>query len=129
MQYAEIQKEWMDKILKNNSVTDIIPNLSKSEFAKYPILLSTLFGEKDIVYSYDEYMTHLKYTKTFSEGKPNYSIKLSAENAFRNIQIMIHEGKWVIIAKSNSPAIQFVIQHPMLRDAIENLYLPIVDDF
>ncbi|MGN1059295.1 MAG: helix-turn-helix domain-containing protein [Clostridia bacterium] len=127
MQYAAMQRKLLGKILENNTVTDIIPNMSKSEFEIYPILLSAFWDEKDIMYSYDEYMAHLEYTKAFSASNPNYSVRLSAENAFRNIQIMIHEGEWVMISKSKSPTIQFVIKHAMLRDAIENLYFPIVE--
>ena len=39
---------------------------------------------------------------------------------FRNIQVRILEGKWVLISKSKHPAISFVIHHPKLLHAIEN---------
>ena len=43
---------------------------------------------------------------------------------FRNIQIRILEGKWVVISKNKAPAIHFVIHNPQLRSAIENMVIP-----
>ena len=48
------------------------------------------------------------------------------ESAFRNIQIIIHEKKWVIVSKNQAPAIHFLIRHPKMRNAFENMTIPIV---
>ena len=104
-------------------MTDFIPLLSEEEFQQYPIVLSlsTLFYEKDLVYTYDAYKKHMEYTKQFTEAHPNYTVQTTAKNAFRNMQIVIHEGKWALISKNKSPSVHFVVSHPVMLRAIENL--------
>ena len=49
-------------------------------------------------------------------------------HAFRNLQILIHEGQWAMVSKGNSPAIHFVIRHTKLRSAIENFIPPVTEE-
>lgn len=39
---------------------------------------------------------------------------------FRNIQIRIQSGAWVLLSKTNAPAMHFIIRHPKLVRAIED---------
>lgn len=126
VQSVKMKKQRFEKILEQDSVTDIIPVLSREEFENFPIIFAESFGKEDIVYSYEDYAAHLEYTLEYAKNNPNYSAEKSQKNAFRNIGIIMHEGKWVLIAKSKAPAVQFVIRHPILREAIENLEFPIV---
>ena len=87
--------------------------------------LSGLFFESDIPYAYEDYLEHKAQTEAFSLTHPNYTLKFSSAQAFRNIQIFIHEGKWAIISKSKAPVIHFVIRHPKLLSAIENFVAPL----
>ena len=57
----------------------------------------------------------------------NYIAEFTKANAFRNLQILIHEGQWAMISKGNAPAIHFVIHHPKLRSAIENFISPVIE--
>lgn len=128
--WAETQKRWILNIVKHSAVTDFIPLLSEEEFQQYPIVLSlsTLFYEKDLVYTYDAYKKHMEYTKQFTEAHPNYTVQTTAKNAFRNMQIVIHEGKWALISKNKSPSVHFVVSHPVMLRAIENLTDEMQDD-
>lgn len=121
--YAEKQKALIFDMLKNGEITDILHILSENEFKKYPVSLplSNIFFEKDIVYSYEEYIAHLEHVKEFAKNTNGYSVLFAEENVWRNISIAIHENEWAMISKSKSPAIHFVIRHPILRDAIEKL--------
>ena len=56
-----------------------------------------------------------------------YFIGFAAAHAFRNLQILIHEGQWAMVSKGKSPAIHFVIRHPKLRTAIERFVPPVVE--
>ena len=100
------------------------------EFSQFPpvLSLSGLFYEKDLVYTYEDYIENLRQTKEFAESHPNYTVKLTTANAFRNMQIVIHEGEWVMVSKGKSPAIHFVIRHPKLRNAIENMIVPVTEE-
>lgn len=129
LSYAEFQRNTAQEILKSNVIEDEIPNLSEEEFRQYPMLLSLsgMFFENDIVYTYDDYLEHLKQTERYAERNKNYILKQASAHTFRNLQIIIHEGKWAMISKGKSPAIHFVIHHPKLRKAIENFIPPVTD--
>lgn len=126
---AEEQKRRIAEILKNDTVKDEIPGLTEEEFKKAPIYLSAsdVFCADDTEYTYEEYLMHLKYTIKYAEKEPNYSVKLSARAGFKNMRIMIHEGEFVMISKSKSPTVHFVIRHPKLREAIEKMELPVIN--
>ncbi len=128
--YAAAQRQQVMTVLEANGVEDEIPEFTPEEFGKNPpvLELSGIFCETDISYSEDEYAAHLNETKKFAEKNPNYTLKQSSAHAFRNLQILIHEGQWVMVSKGKAPAIHFVICHPKLRDAIENFVPPVTEN-
>ena len=130
MAYADLQTQIAEKILKSEIIEDEIPLITKEEFESYPMLLSLsgIFYETDILYTYEDYIEHLKQTKHYAETHQNYSFKQNSANTFRNLQIIIHQGQWVMISKGKSPAIHFIIHHPKLREAIEGFNPPMVED-
>ena len=121
LDFARSQREIAEKILENGSITD--------EFERHPAVLplSGMFYSKDICLSYDEYSELIKQTEQFQKAHENYTAEFTKANAFRNLQILIHEGRWAMISKGNAPAIHFVIHHPKLRSAIENFIPPVVE--
>lgn len=123
------QRQTIENILENNIFEDEIVMLSENEFVNYtPILsLSDSFYVNDIYYNFEEYLEHLTDTKKYMNNHNNYKILENTTNTFKNINITIHYGKWVIISKNTHPAIHFVIQHPKLRNAIENFIAPVVE--
>lgn len=127
--YADSQRQLMEEILKTELVEDEIPHITREEFERYPMLLSLsgIFFEKEIFYTYEDYMEHLNQTKLFAETHPNYTLTQTSAHIFRNLQIRIHEGKWAMVSKNKAPAIHFVIHHPKLREAIESFIPPVVD--
>ena len=104
-------------------------NVTKENFEeKKPYLLLTeSFCSKQLYYTYEEYEYHLKRTEEFAKAHPNYTLIKSDANPFKNIQITIVRGKWALLSKSNHPNIHFVIKHPVLRDAIENMTVVLKD--
>lgn len=129
LDYVSMRREQTLEILKNNSVLDEIPILNESEFNENPqiLSLSLMFNDKNLEYTYAEYAEHLKLTKEFAEKNKNYSVANNKENAFSNIQITIHEGEYVMISKNNAPTVHFVVRHPILREAIDNLEFPVLE--
>jgi transcriptional regulator with XRE-family HTH domain len=124
------QKEIMNIILKNNTIFDKIPKFSKTDFenSKINLFLSTTFCDKQIHYTYEEYLEHLDLTKKFADATKNYSFEINPNDTFRNIQITILKDNCVIISKNTEPPIHFVIKHPKLRNAIENFIAPVVEN-
>lgn len=123
------QRQMAEEFLRHDVLSDEIPMLSKEEFEQYPVTLfvSGLFYEKDIFYTYDEYLEHLEYTQKYAEEHENYTVKLNTAPVFRNIQMIIHEGQWTMISKAKSPAIHFVIRHPKMQKAIKNFVPPMIE--
>lgn len=89
--HVAIQRKMADEILQHGSITEEIPSLTEDEFKQYPITmpLSEMFYEKDILYSWDDYMEHLKQTKEYAKQHTNYMAVENHSPAFKNIQIHI----------------------------------------
>ena len=129
-QYISDQKAMSNIILSHSSITEEIPVLSREEFEQSPMVLplSGLFYEKDVLYRWEDYTEHLQLVHAYRKHNSNYHIVENTASAFRNVQIYIHEGKWVLVSKNKTPAIHFLIRHPKMRHAFENMVIPIRDD-
>ena len=127
--FAAQQRERLSQIMSNGSIRDELPHLSEAEFAAAPpsLPLSELFFERDLVYSYEEYCEHLRLTELFAERHERYEAVFSTNKGFCNINIILREGKWAMVSKGKAPVIHFVIRHPTLRQAIEDMVLPVVE--
>ena len=120
--YISRQRKIAETILENGMICDEFPVLSEEEFGKEPAFLSLsgMFSEKNLKYTYQDYLQHLAATKQFAEDHTGYDLHMDAVHVFRNIQIQINAGKWVIVSKNNAPAIHFVIKHPKMIRAFED---------
>lgn len=125
--YTEMKRKQFFTTLQNSTIADDIPQISREDFEACPFTLelSGLFYDTDVPYTFEEYALHLSETKHFSEQYINYIVRETQTNAFRNLQITICEGQWVMVSKGKSPAIHFLIHHTKLRDAIEKFVPPI----
>ena len=120
----------LETILKHSVVEDEVSVLSEAEYEKYPLVLplAECFLEKDIRLTYEEYHACIGAAENYAKANGNYQFNLTKIKGFHNIQITCFEGKWCMISKNRAPAIHFVIHHPKLRYALENMVLPIRDD-
>ena len=120
----------LETILKHSIVEDEVSVLSEAEYEKYPLVLplAECFLEKDIRLTYEEYHACIGAAENYAKANENYQFNLTKIKGFHNIQITCFEGKWCMISKNRAPAIHFVIHHPKLRYALENMVLPIRDD-
>ena len=120
----------LETILKHSVVEDEVSVLSEAEYEKYPLVLplAECFLEKDIRLTYEEYHACIGAAENYAKANENYQFNLTKIKGFHNIQITCFKGKWCMISKNRAPAIHFVIHHPKLRYALENMVLPIRDD-
>lgn len=104
-----------------------IPKLSREEFEAYPLSLSLsgIFYEADVLYTYEEYREHFDLTMNTANNNM-FFFSFAGLQTFRNIQISICEGEWVMVSKNKAPAIHFVIHHPKMVEAIERFTPPII---
>lgn len=125
-QYIFIQREITDKILRHSYITEEIPALEKEEFEWF-CPFSGMFYEKEVIYTWEDYQEHLRLIQEYKKQHSNYDFIKNTSPAFCNIQICIHEKKWVMVSKNKTPAIHFLIRHPKMRNAFENMVVPIVE--
>lgn len=127
LQYAAAQRERVLEILQHDQIMERIPVMTEEEFLAFPMRLSLsgMFYEEDLVYTWDDYQEHLRSTHDFAAQHDAYEILPNPASAFRNIQITIHEDKWVMVSKNKTPAVHFLIRHPKMRYAFEHMILPI----
>lgn len=104
-----------------------LPDVSTDVYHHFTYV-SGAFYEKDISYRYEEYLEHVTLTKEFAKTHSNYSIQTSSPQVFRNIQIHILEGNYVMISKVKTPVIHFVIRHPNMVSALEHFTAPVIED-
>ena len=118
-----------NNILNKTSLYDNIPSLTKKEFEnnKPNLLLSDIFYNKKITYTYEEYMSHLKETEDFSKKHSNYKLNKLSFLTFKNITVTILGKELVIISKEENPTIHFIIRHSKLINAISN-FNPLVNE-
>ena len=123
-------RECLETVLKHSIVEDEVSEICEEEYGKYPPMLpiAECFLEKDIHLTYEEYQACIKAGRDYAKANENYQFNLTKIKGFHNIQITCFEGKWCMISKNRAPAIHFVIHHPKLRYALENMVLPIRDD-
>ena len=130
MSYYKQIRRITENQLEEYTIFDEIPLLSKEEFEKYPLSIQIPGAviSDSIRYTYDEYTRHLKESEKYAESHKNYTMVKNKNVPFRNINILIAEGNYVWISKMKAPTIQFVIRHPELRKAIEQRYIPALED-
>ena len=124
--YLSRQKNMTETILENAAICDQISVLSEEAFSKEPVYLplSGMFSEKGLRYTYQEYLQHLAATRQFAEDHAGYDLHTDAVHTFKNIQIQVNMGKWVIVSKNNAPSIHFAIKHPKMIRAFEDFCKP-----
>lgn len=100
------QRQRMAAILETGEVVDELSVLSQGSFDQHPPALdvSGAFCESDLCYTYPEYLTHLRETERFAACHPNYTLKRTAAQAFRNLQIFLRVGQWAMVSKGKAPA-------------------------
>jgi len=114
-------------LLPPESVPELeVPEIGEEEFTAYPLCLSLsgMFLERDVVYTWEEYREHFQATADWAAAR-GAVLRNTAETPFRNIQITIRRGRWVMVSKNKAPAIHFVIRHPRLVRAIEDFLPPV----
>ena len=119
----------IESILTHSQVVDELSQVTKAEYEKYPAVLpvAECFLEKDILLTYQEYRTCVEAAMAYADAHKNYQFSLIKVKGFHNIQITCRMEKWCMVSKNKTPSIHFVIHHPKLRYALENMILPIRD--
>lgn len=127
--YIKKSRQYIRQVLQNTTLEENLAIWTQEEFESYPVALSLvyLFGKKDVFYSYEEYLEHIRQTKAFAAGNPHYRLTLDREPDFRNIQIAVRKGEYALISKNKSPAIHLLVRHPKIVHTINKLIMVLND--
>ena len=130
VRYSLQQREASEAFLTAHRAVVEYPEMSAEQFERTPLNLSLadLFLNRDIPYSYEEYAAHLEQLRAFAREHPNLTLRPDPSPTFRNITIIIIEGKCVVVSKDKSPTVHFVIRHPRMVTAFENFVPPVQED-
>ena len=98
--YISRQKRIAETILENGTICDEISELSEEEFGKEPVYLSLsgMFSEKDLRYTYQEYLQHLAATKQFAADHTGYDRPGNPEHG-KTEGSPLHRDTWADRAK------------------------------
>ena len=114
-------RQTIEQMLQSQTMYDeVYLNPSEIEPEKETLMLGEVFEDAKLFYTREIYERHIKEMELFAEQHENYSYGIQKEKGFKNMQIQICEGQYVIISKNHEPIINFVIENPQLRSAIEN---------
>ncbi len=130
LKMQEKEKKRMERIFSHSTVSDELSEVLRVEYEKYPAILplADCFLEKNVVLTFSEYLECIAAAKRYSAEQKNYEFRLTKVKGFHNIQLTFHEERWCMVSKNKSPSIHFIIHHPKLRYALENVILPIQDE-
>ena len=113
----------MKKNSGNHHIRLFVPDLSREEFQKNPVVLSLadLGADLAVEYDYEEYRHHLSVIRKVVEGHKNVELVFSSGHLLRYVNLYLIHGKAVILTKSRSPLSCIVIRHPSLLRAFEEM--------
>ena len=121
LEYAQRSRREMSRLLEAYRVTMELPDLTEEQFERNPVSLSVpeLFYDTDLYYTYPQYRRHLEQAHLYAQAHPNCTLQSNASPAFRNINITVIEGRAVLVSRSKSPTIHFLIRHPKMVEAFQ----------
>lgn len=128
--YAAKRRQTVETWLRSGRLTLEVPELSPEEFDAHPpaLALAGIFYHDAPRYTYEEYREHLELTRAFADAHPEATMRTDPHPAFRNIEITVFPGRFALVSKSQSPIIHFLIRHPRMVRAFENMAIPLWDE-
>lgn len=128
LELRKTRLEYFNKLSADNKISIKLYVFSEDDFEETSLTLaiSESFIEKDIPYTYKEYLEHVEATKTLSSNE-NITIDIIETKGFKNLQIKIKDNDYAIVSKEKTPAIHFVMHHPKLVDALQNMVITYTD--
>ena len=128
--FFQNEKKQLEKNIFAKGYVLELPQLSREELKTHPVRLpiSEVFIEHDIRYTEEEYLAHLDEARAFEKKHDWFTCAPDPHATFRNIEITICVGNFVIVSKSNAPTIHFIIHHPKMIQAFEQFVPPITEE-
>lgn len=131
--YLRTERARVLDILKHSETVTSYPDIPRDSYDEKPIFLSLsgLFYHREILCTYDEYIEHIKLMKQFENRHPRFHSIADKNSPFRNIQVFMFPGQYLMLSKNKTPTIHLFINHSKLRQAFENMlyaYLESLND-
>ena len=120
--YDKVRERFLAHI-EETSVRLILPELSREEYERSPLRLSSadLFMDIGREISYEDYRKYCSELSALSDRYPGFILEYDPSPRFKNINITVAGDRMVIVSKEKSPTIHFVIYHKKMIRAFQNL--------
>lgn len=120
-EHVMMRKDEFVRFLSTGSFSVRLSRLTHEEFDQHPVTLSLsdAFSERDVTYTYEQYIEHIEATQRFADQFEGLTLTVDGVPKFHNLQIVICVGKWALVSKSKSPTIHFIVRNSHLLAAIE----------
>lgn len=124
--YFHAERARIKSILSHSEFTVSYPEISRESYDEKPVFLSLsgLFYNREILCTYGEYSEHVRLMKEFEEKHDSFRCIAVKNSPFRNVQIFMHSGQWIMLSKNKTPTIHLFINHSKLCQAFENILSP-----
>lgn len=118
--FVRRRKAEFETFLKGGEFVAKLARLTREEFDRYPAMLpiGDMFPDRDITYTYEQYLEHIEAMSQEAGQREGFDLLLEGKATFRNIQLVVVEGKWALISKAKTPAVHFVIRNERLLKLI-----------
>ena len=125
-EYLRAERSRVVGTLRHSEYVCSFPDIERESYDENPVFLSLsgLFFDREILCTYDEYAEHIRLMREFEKEHERFCCIADKNSPFRNIQIFMHSGQWVMLSKNKTPAIHLFIKHSKLRQAFENMLAP-----
>ena len=128
-EYLHTERARFSSDLKHSEFVTSYPDITRDNYDKKPVFLSLsgLFYNREILCTYDEYAEHIELMKQCEKTHSRFHCIADKNSPFRNIQIFMLSGQWVMLSKNKTPTIHLFIKHSKLRQAFENMLFDYCD--
>ena len=125
--YVAFMKKKISKAVDHSVFQMNIPRPDKDAFSRgnYTLALGGMFFEKEYPYTYEEYQEHLRLTLESEKNNRGLIVSWTSSPAYRNLNITLSEGKFLLISKNNHPNVHFVMKFPWILQAAENFSIKV----
>jgi hypothetical protein len=124
----ELRIKNFENSLQNHKFTEAIniPDLEEVLLGKVKIAFSDMFGEAELFYTIEEFISHLENIIRLLKEYKNFHVTLKSDNNISGFMLYVKEDVGVLVAKTSMPSVMFAINESNLTAAFWDYMEPII---
>jgi len=127
----ELRIREFEKSLQSHKFTEVInmPDLEEVRLGKFKMAFSDMFGEVDMFYTIEEFISHLENIIRLLKEYENFHVALKFDSNFSGFMLYVKEDVGVLVAKSSMPTVMFAINESNLTASFWDYLEPVIIDY